>query len=52
MKDIGVSFACNDSILEIQNFQGRLAALKSVLNIWKMKDLTTIGRIVIVKTLP
>ena len=51
IRPVGVSFTYDDNLFEKENFQDKLAALKTVLNIWKMRDLTIIWRILIVKTL-
>ena len=51
IRSLGVSFTYDHALLEKENFQDKLAALRSVLNIWKMRDLTIMGRILIVKTL-
>ena len=51
IKSLGVSFTYNKFLSQKQNFDKKITALKSMLNLWNMRNLTIIGRILIVKTL-
>ena len=48
---LGITFPYNANVGIKLNFDEKLAKLKKVLNIWRMRHLTILGRIAIVKNL-
>ena len=48
---LGVAFAYDSTTSFKINFEEKLLTLKSILNLWKTRNLTLVGRICIVKTL-
>ena len=47
----GVYFSHNSKVTDEKNFHSKLASLKSLLSMWKIRDLTLYGKIQIIKTL-
>ena len=50
MKITGVYFSYNDLVSKARNFEDKITKARSILNMWKQRGLTMIGRIQIVKT--
>ena len=50
VKILGIYFSYDDAEMIDLNYNDKLKSLARVLNMWKMRDLTVIGKIVIVKT--
>lgn len=50
MRILGIYFSYDEEECNKCNFEGKLKHVKYVINLWKMRDLTTIGRIQIIKT--
>ena len=48
---LGTYFSYNQEDCDKLNFDYHLKAMEKLLNVWRIRDLTTIGRIVLVKTL-
>ena len=51
IKLLGLYIGNNMKDLEVSNFRHKLQKLRSILNSWKQRNLTLIGKILIVKTL-
>ena len=47
---LGIFFSYDEDESNKYNFEKKIQDAKSVVNLWKMRDLTTIGRIQIIKT--
>ena len=47
---LGIFFSYDEEASNKCNFEKKIQDAKSVINLWKMRDLTTIGRIQIIKT--
>lgn len=50
IKALGVYFSYDDVAAEKNNFEPKIKQLKSILNIWKSRRLTLLGKILLVKT--
>lgn len=50
VKILGINFSYDEAEMVDLNYIDKLKSLTKVLNLWKMRDLTVIGKIVIVKT--
>ena len=50
IKLLGVTIGYNKVIVEQQNFSGRLKTLRNKLNMWKQRNLTLTGKVLIIKT--
>ena len=48
---LGIYFSYNEEVATKKNFYDKLGALNKILNIWSARDISTYGRINIVKTL-
>ena len=48
---LGVYFSYNSKVMDEKNFHSKLGSLKSLLRMWKMRNLTLYGKIQIIKTL-
>ena len=48
---LGVKFLRNEQDMQFENFNDKFQLMHDVLNIWKMRDLSLIGKILVVKTL-
>lgn len=50
IKALGVYFSYNDNAAENMNFVPKLKQVKTLLNIWRMRNLTLAGKILLIKT--
>ena len=50
VKVLGIFFSYNEQLANDLNFDAKITSLKQTLALWKNRDLTAIGKIVIVKT--
>ena len=50
IKALGVYFSYNEKECENMNFDSKLQQLTSILNIWKTRNLTLVGKILLIKT--
>jgi len=50
IKALGVYFSYNEAEAEGMNYEPKLQKLKSILNVWKMRNLTLAGKILLIKT--
>ena len=48
---LGVYFSYNSKVMDEKNFHSKLGSLKSLLRMWKMRNLTLYGKIQIIKAL-
>ena len=51
IKILGVYFSYNQKIKDDKNFDNIISNIQGVLNLWRMRNLTLEGRIVVFKTL-
>ncbi len=50
VKALGVYFSYNEDAAMEKNFDSKIKKLRSILNIWKMRQLTLAGKILLIKT--
>ena len=50
IKALSVYFSCNEMAAEERNFDPKIRKLKSILNVWKTRQLTLAGKILLIKT--
>ena len=48
---LGVKFLRNEQDMQFENFNDKFQLMHNVLNIWKMRDLSLIWKVLVVKTL-
>ena len=51
VKVLGIVFSYDEKLAQDKNFEDNIIALKQILSLWKNRDLTVIGKILIVKVL-
>ena len=49
VKVIGIVFLYDEKLAQDKNFEDKIISLKQILSLWKNRDLTVIGKILIVK---
>jgi hypothetical protein len=50
LKILGIYFSYDDNVMMSLNYDDKIKTLSNVLNMWKQRDLTVLGKITIIKT--
>ena len=48
---MGISFNFSESDKTLENFTEKVQSVKKILNLWSYRDLTYIGKVIVIKTL-